>query len=268
MTTEVEGERVHFVPGERIFAEGDISDHAYALESGEVEIYHEADGRVIRLNVLGAGDIFGEMGLVEERPRSASARALGPVRARRIDRDGFLALFYQEPDAVIPVIRMLFERLRNMNDRLIDALEHPADALSAMVDMRVRLVPLTPQMADAISVDGLTIDRFPFRVGRAPVGGEQATLDYNDLLLQDRVPFNLSRNHFAIERGARGFELRDRGSLFGTIVNGRRIGGMVAANAVILRQGPNEITAGRADSVFRFRLLIEPASAPAPDKRP
>jgi hypothetical protein len=76
------------------------------------------------------------------------------------------------------------------------------------------------------------------------------------LMFSDSKPYNLSRSHFAIERGHNALMLRDVDSQLGTVVNGLRIGIDEPMNAVPLHIGENEIIAGAADSPFRFVLKI------------
>jgi EAL domain-containing protein (putative c-di-GMP-specific phosphodiesterase class I)/CRP-like cAMP-binding protein len=69
-----------FNAGETIFTEGSSADKAYIIESGYVEIFVGNGNDSLQLSVLGAGDIFGEMGIIDASPRSASAKALCPCR--------------------------------------------------------------------------------------------------------------------------------------------------------------------------------------------
>ncbi|PSR17496.1 hypothetical protein C8255_12350 [filamentous cyanobacterium CCP3] len=69
-----------FNAGDTIFIEGSSADRAYIIESGYVEIFVGAGEDSLQLNVLGPGDIFGEMGIIDAAPRSASAKALCPCR--------------------------------------------------------------------------------------------------------------------------------------------------------------------------------------------
>lgn len=65
-----------FAAGVRIFAQGDYSEEAYRIVDGSVEIsINEGRAKVI-LATLGVGEVFGEMGMIERMPRSATARAL------------------------------------------------------------------------------------------------------------------------------------------------------------------------------------------------
>src|SRR4029079_2277213 len=70
-----------FTPGELIFAEGDSGSDMFILQTGRVEIVKLIGGAERRLAVLETGDFFGEMAMLEELPRNASARALDHVSA-------------------------------------------------------------------------------------------------------------------------------------------------------------------------------------------
>ncbi|WOD40036.1 EAL domain-containing protein [Nodosilinea sp. E11] len=69
-----------FNAGETIFSEGNSADKAYIIESGYVEIFVGTGHDSLQLNVLGPGDFFGEMGIIDASTRSASAKAIGPCR--------------------------------------------------------------------------------------------------------------------------------------------------------------------------------------------
>ena len=121
----------------------------------------------------------------------------------------------------------------------------------------VMVVGLTPA-AEAVFLPAraLRLARLPFRVGRIPVAGEAQPLGANDLQLPDTKPFHVSRNHFAIERGPHGVQVRDRGSCVGTIVNSLQVGGDRHARTVPLAVGDNEVVAGSPTSPFRFRVIV------------
>jgi CRP-like cAMP-binding protein/Zn-dependent protease len=79
------GEWVSFAPGERIMREGDFGDSFYAISSGQVDIVK--DERLV--TTIGRGSYFGEVALLMEVPRTATVIARTPVRAFRLDREGF-----------------------------------------------------------------------------------------------------------------------------------------------------------------------------------
>ena len=74
-----------FAPGEEIMREGDVGDSFYAISSGQVDIVK--DERLV--NTIGRGSYFGEVALLMEVPRTATVTARTPVRAFRLDREGF-----------------------------------------------------------------------------------------------------------------------------------------------------------------------------------
>ena len=66
---------VNLLPGDELFHEGDQGDSAYIIKEGEVEIIKESNGRDVLLAVRSAGEVIGEMALLEQIPRSATVRA-------------------------------------------------------------------------------------------------------------------------------------------------------------------------------------------------
>ena len=79
--------------GEAVIREGDAADALYVLQSGEVEV--EAGG--LSLATLGAGSWFGELGLLEGVPRTATVRTTEPSTMLRIDGDAFLSALTTAP---------------------------------------------------------------------------------------------------------------------------------------------------------------------------
>ena len=98
-----------FPVGEYLFREGDDPvHHMFAILEGDVRI--ERAGRTIA--TLGAGDLVGEMALIDARPRSASARAGTRVRAAVVTEKRFLFLVQQHPSFSLAMLRVLTQRLR------------------------------------------------------------------------------------------------------------------------------------------------------------
>jgi predicted component of type VI protein secretion system len=107
-----------FQPGQMIFREGDTTQEAYRILKGRVEISIAGDGKSVILAQLGEGDIFGEMAMVDERPRSASAQALDVTECEVLTAENFNEAVLQRPEILIPYLASFFERLRTANDRL------------------------------------------------------------------------------------------------------------------------------------------------------
>ena len=122
-----------FQPGQVIFREGDTSQEAFRILRGRVEISILADGKPVILAQLGEGDIFGEMAMVDERPRSASAQALDVTECEVLTPENFNELVLSRPEVLIPYMASFFERLRTANDRLRLEMRLRAKAEQAVV---------------------------------------------------------------------------------------------------------------------------------------
>jgi len=111
----------HFNSGDVIFHEGEESDAAYLIISGEVRIVQRHDSDAPKqLAVVGAGEYVGEMGAVDSLPRSASAIAEGKVVCARVTPEEFMDLLRRNPDEAIDLLKILFERLRVASRRVAE----------------------------------------------------------------------------------------------------------------------------------------------------
>lgn len=96
-----------YYPGDRLFSEGDSGDTAFIIESGEVEIFRTEQGKEIRLGMIGPGALVGEMALIDDEPRMATARAASQAVAVTLSR----AAFEKRVSAADPFIRKLLRIL-------------------------------------------------------------------------------------------------------------------------------------------------------------
>ncbi len=109
----------NFKAGDAIFQEGEASEAAYLIVSGEVRIvkgYETPEAK--ELAVVGAGEYIGEMGAIDNQPRSASALAVGAVVCAPVRPDEFMEMLRRNPDEAIDLLKILFQRLREANRRL------------------------------------------------------------------------------------------------------------------------------------------------------
>lgn len=98
-----------YAPGEVIFAEGDLhGDCFYVVEEGEVDIANQKKF----LETVHAGGFFGEMGLVNNKPRSATATARTDCRVVKINQGDFYFMVQHSPFFAIEVMQVLAERVR------------------------------------------------------------------------------------------------------------------------------------------------------------
>jgi len=104
----------HFPAGQSVFHEGDQGEHMFAVVNGAVDII--INGKPGETVV--AGGVFGEMALVDDRPRGATAVARTDAELVRIDRKRFLFLVQQTPYFSLQLMAIMAKRLRQMNQRL------------------------------------------------------------------------------------------------------------------------------------------------------
>jgi CRP-like cAMP-binding protein len=115
ITTELfrhESEPSSYRNGEIIFKEGDPGDCMYAVLEGTVEITR--DGKL--LEEIGPGGIFGEMALIDHRPRSGRAVAKTDCKTALVTEKRFYFLVQQTPNFSLHVMRVLTERLRKRTE--------------------------------------------------------------------------------------------------------------------------------------------------------
>src|SRR6187455_1937686 len=122
LIAKVATEETHAV-GTKIFQHGDAGDKLYLILDGKIRISREVPGMGEEaLAVLGPGQAFGEMALLDESPRSADAVVHERCRLLTLSKDGFDDLLFLHKDLAYEVlwsvVRILIGRLRETNDKL------------------------------------------------------------------------------------------------------------------------------------------------------
>jgi len=99
--------------GCEIIKEGMLSDCAYIIESGRVEVSKsKPNGERQLIGILEENDIFGEMGLIDGLPRSASVIALEDCSISIMTQEAFNSLAQHNAQALMPILKVLAKRLR------------------------------------------------------------------------------------------------------------------------------------------------------------
>jgi len=101
--------------GKVFFNEGEEGAHMFIIQEGSVRITKNIDNREHTLAVLGKGDFFGEMAIVNQTKRTASAKAASTVRVLQFDREGFLSMVEKNARIAMNVIDKLCRRLQKAN---------------------------------------------------------------------------------------------------------------------------------------------------------
>jgi CRP/FNR family transcriptional regulator, cyclic AMP receptor protein len=257
--------RTQFAEGQILFKEGDPADGVFRILSGSVDVLRELDGDPILLGAVGAGQFIGEMGVMENRPRSATVRATTEVEAEFFNPTEFLDQIVSSPRAARDLIRRLSQRLREADDRIANderrsgralANRKNADDQTAVLSLNNAYLAAKSPWLQRCFHTPVELGDLPFVVGRRPGAGEAAPLWPPDLVLDDTAPFRLSRDHFIIEKRDGGYHVRDLCSTLGTIVNGEPIGEHFRTDDAPLRAGENEVIAGGVGSPFAFSVFI------------
>ena len=103
--------------GTTIMAQGETGDAMYFVLSGRVKVELSAGEDAQRLGELGAGELFGEMALFEDDPRSATVATLERTRLGRIERADFEELVEDVPGIALAICRVLSRRVRELNQK-------------------------------------------------------------------------------------------------------------------------------------------------------
>jgi len=139
--------------GSIIMAAGDPTDSLYIVLSGRLKVMmSDADGKEVILTIIGPGEFFGEMGLIDDSPRSASVVAIEPCELLAITRRDFKKCLAENFEMSMAVMRGLVRRLREA-DRKIGSL--------ALLDVYGRVARLLIDMAETVDGQKMVTKRLP-----------------------------------------------------------------------------------------------------------
>jgi CRP/FNR family transcriptional regulator, cyclic AMP receptor protein len=124
--------------GDTLFSKGDPGNSLYAVCTGTVKIsVPSAEGKDVVFNLVGEGEIFGEIALLDGRPRTADATAMTDCELMMIERRNFLDLVRGQPDIALKLMEVLCERLRHTSQQVEDVL---------FLDLSARLAKILLQL--------------------------------------------------------------------------------------------------------------------------
>jgi len=213
---------VSHLMGEILFSEGDIGTDMFIIQSGTVELLKAIGGETRVLATLEKGDFFGEMSVLEDVPRSASARAKTDVELVRINGATFDAMLRSNTEIAVRMMRKLSRRLREVTALLEDAVGRQVHEEEKPVPRRVepernacRLVCEDPAAEFFLNREGDTL------VGRSdPVTGITPDVDLTPLDPQRST----SRRHAKLyQMSDTYYVMEEIGVMNGTYVNGNRL---------------------------------------------
>jgi CRP/FNR family transcriptional regulator, cyclic AMP receptor protein len=110
---------VEFPSGHLIFCENEPGNDFYLIQKGRVKITKLVKDKETTLAILESGDIFGEMAILEEAPRSATAIALDKVLMLHFDRQNFVPLMTSQPQIAYRLLTIFTKRLYELRRRVM-----------------------------------------------------------------------------------------------------------------------------------------------------
>lgn len=114
----------NFDDGEDIITQGEEAQAAFVVLEGKTKVLIEVEGQEQVVAEIGKNDVIGEMGVLNDHRRSATVRAMGPVRVLRIAQSDMLDLVRQFPELALEMLRVLSSRLNETTRKLISARAH------------------------------------------------------------------------------------------------------------------------------------------------
>lgn len=113
---EVVGEK-ELASNEILFHDGEPGESLFVVKSGEIELFvKDTAGQKIVLTVAGKNDLFGELAMLDNKPRSATAIALTETKLLVLDREDLLSLFQKKPDTALSLLASITGMLRKSNE--------------------------------------------------------------------------------------------------------------------------------------------------------
>jgi CRP/FNR family transcriptional regulator/CRP/FNR family cyclic AMP-dependent transcriptional regulator len=182
--------------GEVIFHQDDPGSALHIIKEGQVKINTMSpEGEEAILAILTDGDFFGELSLLDDKPRSANAVAMEITQTLALQRQDFMDILGRHPEMVSDILASLADRLRNTDHLLEDAL---------FLDLPARLAKRLLDLAEkhGIRTDkGLEIDlRLTQQELAAALGVSRVALNKQLGLLQDRGLVSIETRRIIIDR--------------------------------------------------------------------
>lgn len=173
-------ERVYLSINEILFNEGDSPTVAFLIESGEIQISTLRDGEILVLSKLLAGDLLGEMAVIDDAPRTATARALTDCVLFQIDR----TQISERLASTDPIIRALLEGQLKRYRGALAAMQGKKliqeDGVTASEALGVGKIRLESQLREALNTGGLDVRYQPLlHVPTNKIAGYEALVRWN-----------------------------------------------------------------------------------------
>jgi CRP-like cAMP-binding protein len=217
------GAPLRFEDDEILLVQGDIGDFVYVLTSGLVKVIVAAvSGAQTTLAIRSRGDLVGEFALLDNKPRTATARAAGPVTALKIGGTAFLALAGRSPEFQAVVTRYLLAKMRSTTERraaerVWDARECLAQVLYELGQQYAQLdsdgmirIPITQsELGELAGVAVSTAERVLKDLRRqGAVSTRYREITIKDMAYLDSIRFSREKPENPLQAGTCGMPVR------------------------------------------------------------
>jgi len=146
--------RKTFQQGDVIFCEYEPGDNFYMIQSGRVQIVKIIEDVERTIAVLNPGEIFGEMAILEEAPRSATAVAMDPVTALEFNRENFEILLQGNPQVALTLLKMFSIRVHDQKRKF---------QILTLDDVEAKVADVFLMLSEHEPVDTSEVEKMEFR---------------------------------------------------------------------------------------------------------
>lgn len=181
---------VNFQKGDILFCEYEPGDSFYLIQEGRVQISRVMGGIEKTLDILQPGEIFGEMAILENAPRSANAIAVDKVKALEFNKANFEILMQGNPQIALKLLKLFTKRIYDQRRRF---------QILTLDDLHARVADVFVMLSEAASNDGATSETRIFQTTTADIA-HWAGLSYdktqevlNHLTSQRRIEMHIDR---------------------------------------------------------------------------
>ncbi|HSL47442.1 MAG TPA: cyclic nucleotide-binding domain-containing protein [Candidatus Deferrimicrobiaceae bacterium] len=184
-----------YADGEVICREGDPGDRMYVIQAGRAAVWRQEGGVDIKIGELQSGDVFGEMSIIDRKPRSATVCAKGRARVLTLDKRAFLRGVHEDPSLAYRVLQAMSQRIRRRDEEL--SLLKRCPALAGGPSWVLLVVSRDhPELCDDL------LRKYP------PASGVQVFLDRRLVERRQRIePHHAERRHADRRRPPQGWTL-------------------------------------------------------------
>jgi CRP/FNR family transcriptional regulator, cyclic AMP receptor protein len=143
-----------FRKGDIIFCEYEPGDTFYLIQSGRVQIVRIIGDLEKNIDILNPAEVFGEMAILEEAPRSATAIALDDVKALEFNRENFEVLMMGNPQIAMKLLKLFVKRIYDQKRRFM---------ILTLDDVEAKVADVFLMLAENQSIDTASVDTIDFK---------------------------------------------------------------------------------------------------------